>query len=165
MKTCKMCEQQLPLEQFRKHKLTKDRLNIWCNSCQISYQKEWVKQNPEKANWRKRNPEKSKKARRAWEASNPEKVRGCWIKKYWPHLTGNEAIIEYQRLFEKQQGSCAICGLKECSPTKRLAVDHDHVSGKVRGLLCDRCNRGIGYFRESIDIMSNGITYLKRSLS
>lgn len=161
MKKCKMCEQQLPLEQFKKHKLTKDKLNIWCNSCQAAYQKEWVKQNPDKANWRKRNPEQSIKTRRVWESNNPEKVRGCWIKQYWPDLTGNEAIVEYQKLFDKQKGLCAICNTPENNKRKRLAVDHDHSTGKVRGLLCDRCNRGLGYFKDSPELLHKGINYLR----
>jgi recombination endonuclease VII len=48
---------------------------------------------------------------------------------------------EYARLLEAQGGGCAICGAKP--KTRRLHVDHDHKTGKVRGLLCHRCNRAL----------------------
>ena len=48
---------------------------------------------------------------------------------------------EYARLLEAQGGGCAICGAKP--KTRRLHVDHDHATGKVRGLLCHRCNRAL----------------------
>jgi Recombination endonuclease VII len=48
---------------------------------------------------------------------------------------------EYARLLKAQGGGCAICGAKP--KTRRLHVDHDHKTGKVRGLLCHRCNRAL----------------------
>ncbi len=48
---------------------------------------------------------------------------------------------EYARLFAKQGGGCAICG--NPPKTRRLDVDHDHKTGRVRGLLCHRCNRAL----------------------
>lgn len=48
---------------------------------------------------------------------------------------------EYARMLAAQGGGCAICGAKP--KTRRLHVDHDHASGKVRGLLCHRCNRAL----------------------
>lgn len=53
---------------------------------------------------------------------------------------------EYDDLLDKQGGVCAVCG---DNPTHDLRVDHDHESGAVRGLLCHRCNLGIGYVQDS----------------
>lgn len=53
---------------------------------------------------------------------------------------------DYQQLFDKQCGVCAICGRPP--HRRRLAVDHDHKTGSVRGLLCDACNRHVGYFEQ-----------------
>lgn len=64
----------------------------------------------------------------------------------------------YDLFFEAQQGRCAICGNKQRN--KRLAVDHDHQTGKVRGLLCVSCNMGLGCFKDHIDYLSKAITYL-----
>lgn len=76
------------------------------------------------------------------------------------YLTGKFGITlsDYQEMLSSQNGACAIC-LK--LPTRSLAVDHDHTSGEVRGLLCANCNSGLGFFADSIQSMKNGIAYLE----
>lgn len=63
------------------------------------------------------------------------------IKRYWPGLTSVEANEERQKLYLLQNGCCAVCGKNEKELSIRLNVDHDHVTKKVRGLLCNKCNR------------------------
>ena len=61
------------------------------------------------------------------------------------------------------QGSmCAICGLPPSGkgPNAVLHIDHDHKTGKVRGLLCQACNRGLGFFRDARDRLTAAIEYL-----
>jgi hypothetical protein len=76
---------------------------------------------------------------------------------------------DYNRMFEEQNGVCAICGKKESSLSnysdsiKHLSVDHNHMTGEVRGLLCDKCNRMIGYANENIKILNNAIRYLEEN--
>lgn len=65
----------------------------------------------------------------------------------------------YDQLFEKQQGLCAICKKED---NIRLCVDHDHVTGKVRGLLCKNCNGLLGYAHDSVDALQNAIDYLRQ---
>jgi DNA-directed RNA polymerase subunit RPC12/RpoP len=66
----------------------------------------------------------------------------------------------YQRLLEFQLGRCAICGNKPRS--KRLAVDHNHITGSIRGLLCKNCNyRILGGVRDSVVTLQIAINYLK----
>jgi len=65
-----------------------------------------------------------------------------------------------QELIEKQHNSCAICGYKFGQKIGDMKVDHDHKTGTVRGLLCDLCNRGLGYFKDSKDLFNNAIKYL-----
>ncbi len=64
-----------------------------------------------------------------------------------------------------QKGVCAICH-KTCKPVGRklgrLSVDHDHTTQKVRGLLCGKCNLGLGYFGDSPDTLVNAILYLEK---
>jgi len=63
---------------------------------------------------------------------------------------------EYYSLIEKANGSCQICGLIP----KQLHVDHDHETGRVRGLLCRKCNTGLGKFGDSETLLYKAIEYL-----
>ncbi len=65
---------------------------------------------------------------------------------------------EYHKMLAAQKGVCKICGQVE--NYKLLAVDHCHTTGHIRGLLCGSCNRGIGYFRDSQDLLLKAIEYL-----
>lgn len=65
----------------------------------------------------------------------------------------------YAELERAQGGACAICGGKR---KRRLAVDHDHATGRVRGLLCDNCNMGVGKFQDSSELLQKAISYLAR---
>ena len=67
---------------------------------------------------------------------------------------------EYEKLKEAQESRCAICG--EPPRTPSLHVDHDHDTGEVRGLLCDRCNRGLGQFQDDPDIVEKAALYLRQ---
>jgi hypothetical protein len=76
-------------------------------------------------------------------------------------------LKQYQEMESLQSGVCAICGRKESAKTNKgtispLCVDHDHKTGKVRGLLCKNCNSGIGMFQESINVLKVAITYLEK---
>lgn len=66
---------------------------------------------------------------------------------------------EYEAIFKSQRGRCAIC--RRPPKGKRLAIDHCHKTSKVRGLLCDRCNRGIGTFRDNYSLLELAIKYLE----
>lgn len=78
---------------------------------------------------------------------------------------------EYEKLFKEQSGVCAICFKEEKSKTSRLvnneslsmAVDHCHTTGKVRGLLCMKCNRAIGLLGDSVINLNNAIKYLNKN--
>jgi hypothetical protein len=76
----------------------------------------------------------------------------------------NLAIEEYQEMFIKQNGCCAICGKHQSEFKKRLAVDHNHETNEFRGLLCIKCNNGIGCFDDDIELLSNAINYLNKPL-
>jgi hypothetical protein len=76
----------------------------------------------------------------------------------------NLSIAEYNTLFESQEGRCKICGKHQSLLSKPLFVDHDHVNNKVRGLLCSKCNFGLGSFDDNTKLLSMAINYLKLSL-
>lgn len=68
---------------------------------------------------------------------------------------------DYNKLLEKQGFVCAICKEKEVK-NKHLCVDHNHTTGKVRGLLCQKCNRALGSFKEDYNYLRNAASYLHR---
>jgi hypothetical protein len=69
---------------------------------------------------------------------------------------------EFLAMFDAQGGACAICGNGN-DGVRQLSIDHDHATGQVRGLLCDRCNPMLGYARDSIAVLEAAIEYLKRN--
>jgi hypothetical protein len=69
---------------------------------------------------------------------------------------------EYDAMFQRQGGVCAICGHKPVQG-ERLAVDHDHVGGQVRGLLCRGCNTGLGQFTDDSSRLRAAADYLERA--
>jgi hypothetical protein len=70
-------------------------------------------------------------------------------------------IPEYDALLDAQGGACGICGGQNFG--RRLAVDHDHETGRVRGLLCTRCNAALGSLGDSEASLQRALDYLKRS--
>ena len=87
---------------------------------------------------------------------NPESKRNAVYKNEY-----GITIEDYNKMFEKQNGKCAICKKHQSEFKKRLAIDHCHKEGHVRGLLCQPCNAGLGCFKDSVDNMLSAIMYLK----
>ena len=77
-------------------------------------------------------------------------------------------LHEYGKMLVSQNGKCAICKQEETEKRngniKSLAVDHNHSTGKVRGLLCSSCNTALGKFKEDVEILKNAISYLQSHL-
>jgi hypothetical protein len=70
---------------------------------------------------------------------------------------------QWQAVFEEQRGCCAICGISQEDLGYTLEIDYDHNTGKVRGLLCRKCNLGIGMFGEDVENINKAIKYLEKS--
>lgn len=105
-----------------------------------------------KRRWKK--SERGKKSSREWARKNYR-----WDK----HISKTYGVSVEQ--FELMSaGGCNICGTKEVKNWKRtkLYIDHDHVTGTVRGVLCDHCNRGLGCFHDDIEKLAKAISYLTR---
>lgn len=81
-------------------------------------------------------------------------------REHWLRRNYQLTTDEYDEMLASQNGVCAICHEK-CTNGRRLAVDHDHRTGKVRGLLCSKCNTALGGFRESEDLLQKAIRYLQ----
>lgn len=88
--------------------------------------------------------------------SSKRRSRKHLMKKY------NLTIEEYNKLFDEQNSKCGICGRHQDELKQALAVDHNHISGNVRGLICVRCNRAIGMFEDDISLLERAIDYLKK---
>lgn len=137
---CYVCKQYLPTTSFNRNAAAK---SGYCNRCRVCHKAYRI------AAYNKRKSED-------W-ASFAEERR-------WINLLQNYKISrgEYEKLLEEQKGACAICRRKPYGKHKYLYVDHDHDTGKVRGLLCNGCNTGLGGFREKPLHFRRAITYLKR---
>jgi len=65
-------------------------------------------------------------------------------------------------MFNEQKGCCAICSKHQTTLKRSLAVDHCHATGKVRGLLCQKCNSLIGYGEDNVEILTSSIRNLDK---
>ena len=71
-------------------------------------------------------------------------------------------VIDYDKRFKDQKGKCAICGIKRENIKRDFANDHNHKTGKIRGLLCGNCNMGLGQFSDNIKTLQKAIKYLEK---
>lgn len=74
---------------------------------------------------------------------------------------GKGALDFYASLFEKQKGVCAVCKRAENGRYKHLSIDHNHTTGKIRGLLCNNCNRALGLLKDSVEVLEAAKHYLE----
>ena len=98
-------------------------------------------------------------------ATHHRAVRKQRLKKNHERMVGKTYGLEsgeYDRLYAEQGFRCAICQ-RATGKVKRLAVDHDHDTGLVRGLLCGPCNKLVGYFRNSPEAFDRAAAYLRRA--
>ena len=113
--------------------------------------------------------EQQYKYKKRWRENNREKVRKKANKDYHSGKGRNRflkyqygiSIKDYNILFNAQNGCCKICGRHQSKLKRRLFVDHDHKTGKIRGLLCEKCNFALGLTNNSIEILQSIIRYLK----
>lgn len=153
MKKCTVCKIEKPSGEFHKNRKAPDGLAYKCKVCANNYGKNRWKNDPEfvekqksKAkSYRKNNPDKAKLANRNWSLNNPDKRKEIDVRHRLKSLYGI-TVDQFNQLFEKQNGCCAICGRHQSEFKRSLAVDHDHKTGEVRGLLCFTCNRVLGMF-------------------
>ena len=76
------------------------------------------------------------------------------------------SLDDFNRMFDEQNGVCLICKRPEsCNDGRRFNVDHCHVTGDVRGLLCNNCNKGLGHFKDNTLLLHNAIKYLNKEMT
>jgi len=117
--------------------------------------------NEKRKRWRLRNVERARNQVRDWRKANPERFkdagRSLRLKKYG--LT----VEAFDALLAQQLGICACCGT--ATPGNRWHVDHDHATGAVRGIICGKCNTGLGLLGDTVEGVERALRYLKRSQS
>lgn len=119
--------------------------------------------NPEKGRARARayyraNKDMVKKYTRKYALANPDKVRAYNLK----HLFGL-SVVAFQDLVRQQGGTCAGC-LAQLPPHMRACVDHDHQTGRVRGLLCQGCNIALGRVHDVPETLERLAAYLRKGV-
>ena len=85
------------------------------------------------------------------------------IEKAWKDKGIIFTLDEYNLILDKQNGGCAICKVKQNKNGHALCVDHDHNTGKVRGILCHDCNTSLGKFQDSVELLEKAIQYLEKN--
>jgi len=165
LKSCCYCHVIKSYAEFPKHKNRKDGFGTACRSCMKEYHKKRscvaanrIRANEITRNWRHVNGKTQYRKYR-------NKVRT--YQNAYAYKKFGLTVEQYKELVITQKGLCAICHKPETrmknGRTQRLSIDHNHVSGKVRGLLCGACNSGIGYFKDDLVTINSAISYLQQT--
>jgi hypothetical protein len=134
VKICNICGKLYGLHHYNKCKSKKNGIRGECKYCQSNTRKKYSINNYDSYN------EYIRKIKRIYGVSKED----------------------YEDMYSKQDGCCSICGKKESESNRRLHIDHDHKTGKVRELLCSNCNTTLGKVKDRIDILYKCIKYLKK---
>ena len=186
---CNECKQDLPTTEFYKRDKTckgcrsiktkayyernKEKLKAYARAYREKNleevrkrQRQYYRKNADELNTKSRkrykeNLEERREYNRDYYYANHEALRAKdneykYLSRYG--LTGDD----YEKLLDKQDNKCAICGATESTGrSSKLYVDHDHETGEVRGLLCNHCNAGLGMFRDNIEALKAAVEYLE----
>lgn len=138
-KVCRTCHVLKHLDEFHKQKTCKDGRESQCKTCR----------NAQCAATKKRRYNESASVRRSSRNATLKQLYGI-------------TVDEYEEMLKQQRGVCAICSQIDGSG-RRLAVDHCHTTGKIRGLLCTACNIALGKLKDSPELLANAIKYLQEN--
>jgi len=152
MKRCCHCREYRDESEFGLNKSNKDGYQETCKKCRKEYRlKNSDKIKESKKIYYYKNRDKLLKISKTYRNSNKGKVKEYQLKyKY------NIDKIQYDFLMKKANYKCEICG-----SIKKLHIDHNHRTDKIRGILCSKCNISIGLVDENLIILSNMLQYLK----
>ncbi|AXH44386.1 endonuclease VII [Arthrobacter phage MargaretKali] len=167
MKTCSKCGVAKPLSDFYKHKSNADGRFGSCKACvleerRLRYEadrdalkarvRQYAVENPDRVVESRNKSRTAQKADGRYAATNRKN-----------HLlrTYGLTVEAYDEMFSAQGEACAVCRSSE--PGKCWAVDHDHATGEVRGILCWNCNVGLGHFRDDPIALIAAADYVMRS--
>jgi Recombination endonuclease VII len=138
--------------------------------------KNWDKVKAQHRRYYWKHAEQERARSRNWNRSHRKKCNEMWSRWYRNHPQSAKhttiskryglGVREYEALLKAQGGKCAICRQPERATyhgrVRRLAIDHDHHTDRIRGLLCSNCNAALGHFRDNPSSLRAAIKYLKR---
>jgi len=158
MKKCSKCSETKPKSEFPFQNKSIEKLMSHCKSCRKLYQISSRWKDIEKTRSRDKeryyaNQEVRKESAKRFRKNHPEKTRATMLKSKYG-ITQDD----YNSKLVEQNNKCAICGRDMADYGKIFCVDHNHTTNKVRGLLCDPCNYGLGFYEKHSD---KYIKYLK----
>jgi hypothetical protein len=134
-KRCAHCQIEKPLDNFQANKDAKDKKHSWCKKCV--------------ADFKKTDKYKAK-----------QKIYGTIYQQIWHLGATKESVEHFRGECINQDNRCCICNKRQ----RVLCYDHDHKNGKYRGAICKLCNQGLGSFKDDIEVMSNAIEYLRKTM-
>ena len=146
-KVCRKCNRSRPRTEFqaREKRHARDGLGSYCSMCRGEYLKGWYM--------------KRKSEGRDWYKNNRDRHKDMTLRCHF-----GIGLEKYNEILESQEGRCAICGKSKDDNKKSLCVDHCHKTGKVRGLLCDHCNKGLGQFMDDPQLLLLAHEYIRRNI-
>lgn len=190
MKLCKKCNAVKDYSDFSKASTSEDGLFWSCKECTSAHHKAWYQKNKAKKNaankawygknservnkasaeWAKENRERKTIAARKWREENAESY-GIWDRAYYMENKEKRfslklsrvygiTLDQYKAMLAAQDGKCALG--HDIGPGSNICVDHDHATGRVRGLLCTKHNAAIGMLGDSHDGVRAALEYLER---
>jgi hypothetical protein len=133
MKQCTKCKLTKENNKFRITNKTLNKYDSWCVDCR----KDYMAKN--RNSYKMKHNKKAKEYNYNWRRKNPDNQKWCMIKYLY-----NLSKEDYLKMKKEQNNCCKIC--KKSPGKKSLCIDHDHKTGKVRGLLCSYCNLAVGTY-------------------
>lgn len=114
--------------------------------------------------YKAREREKNKIRHKKWREKHPDDWREI---QHWSFVKRKYGITkeEYFKLLERQSGVCAICGREDHEHYDNFAIDHDHETGEIRGLLCRSCNLLVGYAKDDPYLLLSAAEYLSQEVA
>lgn len=161
-RTCPRCETSKPLDQFGIRGGRRPGRQTWCKACCAAATRDWYTRNAEQAKAARAaryeaDPEPERARNRAWRTGNPRTVRDGYLRR-----KRGITIADYEAMLLRQNHRCAACGSTDTGDRRLdvFPVDHDHATGKVRGLLCSGCNKALGLLGDDPDRLMALAAYL-----
>ena len=171
-KVCSKCGISKPFSEFYIQR-------NWCKSCMHLRNKKYYASRQEEARKLRRkyhleHKESENKYGREWYANNKERGQTTSLTWYFDNLERAKAnhlrhkfgitVDDYNKLLIAQDGKCAICGKSQIEFDVSFCVDHDHITGEIRGLLCGNCNKALGCFGDDLNTIKAACNYIEKRM-